>query len=89
MIKVIDFKGVEMSQEEYDYYQKITQDFTNDNINGKDYFHDVFEVDEDGCISMLKFSTNLEIPWLVIVFLQNLMINQRLRRIEKKMEIIK
>lgn len=85
-IRVIDHKGVDMTDEEYEYYQSLVAEFTYGIYNGKDQFHDMFEVDGEGCISMVKPPLKKEVGWAVIVFLQNLMINQRLRRMEKKLE---
>lgn len=82
MRRVIDFKSVEMMDEEFEYYNKLVQEFTFGVYNGKDQFHDVFDVDEDGCISLIRPPLKKEVGWAIIVFLQNLMINQRLRRME-------
>jgi hypothetical protein len=83
MFKVIDFKKVEMTNEEYEYYQEIIKEFTDDQYSGKEQFHNVFETDEDGCISIIKPPLKSQIAWVVIFFLQNLMLNQRIRRLEK------
>lgn len=88
MIRVIDYKGVEMTDEEFDYYNKLVLEFTFGMYNGKDQFHDVFDVDDEGCISLIRPPLKKEVGWAVIVFLQNLMINQRLRRLERKVEEI-
>jgi hypothetical protein len=84
-IRVIDHKGVDMTDEEYEYYSDLVSEFTFGTYNGKDQFHDMFEVDGEGCISMVKPPLKKEVGWAVIVFLQNLMINQRLRRMERKL----
>ena len=86
MIRVIDHKGVEMSDEEFAYYNQLVNEFTYGTYNGKDQFHNMFEVDEEGCISIIKPPLKKEDGRAIIVFLQNLMINQRLRRIEAKIE---
>lgn len=86
MIRVIDHKAVDMTNEEYDYYNSLVKEFTYGNHNGKDQFHDLFDVDGDGCISLVRPPIKKRVGWAIIVFLQNLMINQRLRRMEKKIE---
>lgn len=88
MIRVIDHKGVDMTDEEFEYYTKLVHEFTYGNNNGKDQFHDMFDVDGDGCISFVRPPLKKEVGWAVIVFLQNLMINQRLRRMEVKIKEI-
>ena len=80
---VIDFKQVEMIEEEYDYYNKIVNEFTIGVRNGKEQFHDLFDVDMDGCITFIRPSLKNEVAWATLFFLQTLMINQRLRRMEK------
>ena len=82
--KVIDFKSVDMEPEEFEYYQKLVQEFTQGPYSGKNQFHDIFDVDEDGCITIIRPPLKKEVAWGVIFFLQNLMINQRLRRMERK-----
>jgi hypothetical protein len=86
MIRVIDHKGVDMTNEEFDYYNELVSEFTHGNYQGKNQFHNIFDVDGDGCISLIRPPLKKEVGWAVIVFLQNLMINQRIRRMERKLE---
>jgi hypothetical protein len=83
-LRVIDYKQVEMEDEEYEYYQKLVNSFNYGTYSGKEQFHDVFDVDGDGCIAYINPPIGKQIAWAVLFFLQNLMINQRLRRIEKR-----
>jgi hypothetical protein len=80
--KIIDYKHVDMTEEEYEYYLQLVKEFTAGTSNGKDQFKDVFDVDEDGCIMLIRPPLRKSVGWAVLVFLQNLMINQRLRRME-------
>lgn len=82
--KIIDFKSVNMLPEEYEYYLSLVNEFTFGGYSGKEQFRDMFEVDDDGCITMIKPPLKKEVGWAIILFLQNLMINQRLRRMEKR-----
>lgn len=88
MIRVVDYKGVDMTDEEFEYYNRLVKEFTFGMYNGKDQFHDMFDVDDEGCISLIRPPLKKEVGWAVIVFLQNLMINQRLRRLERKVKEI-
>jgi len=72
-----------MTDEEYEYYQEIVRKCTYGNYSGKEQFKNIFEVDEDGCITTIQPSLGKEVFWAVLFFLQNLMINQRLRRMER------
>lgn len=80
---IVDYKKVDMTDEEKAYYEEIVKEFTNGSYSGKEQFRDVFDVDADGCISMIRPPLKKEVAWVVLVFLQNLMINQRLRRMEQ------
>ena len=82
-IRVIDYKGVEMTNEEYEYYKEVVDSFSDGTYSGREQFRDVFNVDDDGCITMIKPPLRKQIAWAVLFFLQNLMINQRIRRMEK------
>jgi hypothetical protein len=86
MFKIIDYKKVDMIEEEYEYYQKLLAEFTYGNYSGKEQFHDIFDVDGDGCIIIIRPPLKKEVGWAVLFFLQNLMINQRIRRMERKVE---
>lgn len=86
MIRVVDHKAVDMTDEEFEYYNSLIEEFTYGTYNGKNQFHDIFDVDNDGCISFIHPPLKKEVGWAVIVFLQNLMINQRLRRMENKIK---
>lgn len=84
-LRVIDYKQVDMTDEEFEYYEKLVQEFTSGTYSGKDQFRDVFEVDGDGCITFIHPPIKKQIAWAVLFFIQNLMINQRLRRIERRL----
>ena len=66
--------------------EELVKNFTTPEKSGKVFFRNLFDVDEEGCIKFIQPPMNTQIPWAILVFLQNLMINQRLRRIEKKVE---
>jgi len=82
MAKVIDYKKVDMSDLEFDYYKNLVKIFSDKdkNISGDIYFKDSFEIDNDGFITLIKTEKNM--PWAILFFLQNLMISQRLRIID-------
>jgi hypothetical protein len=69
-------KKIDLIDEEYDVYKDLVEEV------GIDIIYDLIQTDNDGCIYMLN-SPQEVIAWKVLFFLQNLMINQRLRRIEK------
>ncbi len=87
--KIINYMSVDMTDEEFSYYEKLVNEFTLGNYSGKDQFKDLFDVDGDGCISFIHPPFGKEVGWAVILFVQNLMINQRLRRMERVIEEFK
>ncbi len=82
MHKVIDYKKINISDEEFNYYNHLVELFSDKdkNIKGSIYFKDLFEVDEDGFIVLIK--TEKSVPWAILFFTQQLMISQRLRFID-------
>lgn len=83
-LQVVDHKAVDMTDEEFAYYGKLVQEFTVGMSNGKDQFRDLFEVDGDGCITLIHPPIRRQIGWGILFFVQNLMINQRIRRMERR-----
>lgn len=77
MIRAIDYQKVEMSDEEFAYYQELTAKFTDDKHKGTDYFANLFVTDADGLISLIKPAK--PIPWEILFFTLNLQQNQHLR----------
>lgn len=78
MIKIIDNKKVDVTQDEWDLYVKITASYE----NGKDLFKDLFESDDEGLIVFLR-PPSAYFSIEVVLFVQNLMIHQHLRRLDK------
>jgi len=89
MLQIIDFKQVEITKEEFKYYNQLVKSFTNGTYSGKNMFHDMFDVDLEGCITVIRPPLGKEVAWAAILFLQNLMINQRLRRMESWVRSLK
>jgi len=69
-----------MSDQEYVYYRRLVDLF------GSEYFHDIFDSDEEGCIEFIHPPLGRQVPWAVLIFLQNLMINQHERRRDRILE---
>ena len=71
MKKGIDNKKVDLSEPEYKHYQELIKAY------GAENFNDLFEADKDGIITVIKPIKS--VPWAVLFFIQNVMINQQLR----------
>lgn len=76
----IDYQEVDVSKEEADYYKEIVAQLTTKEIAGKEYFSNLFQTDDRGFITIIKPKNS--IPWIVIHFIQQIQISQRLRLID-------
>ena len=88
MKKGVDYQKVEMTEQEYEYYQDLVK------LYGAQVFSELFETDKNGTITIIKPTKS--IPWEVLFFIQNVMINQHLRAnderisaLERKLEALK
>lgn len=85
-MKVIGHKKVDVSDQEYQYYKSLVSFYTQNGFNGESYFNNLFETDENGIINLI--TPQKSIPWAIIFFIQNVMINQHLSMFEKRISII-
>jgi hypothetical protein len=82
MKRIIDYKQVDITEEEYAYLQQLLAEPPAD----KDQMRGLFEVDADGCITAIKPPIRGQVAWGLLIFFQNLMINQRLGRMERRQQ---
>lgn len=80
-LRIIANKRVEMTDDEFQFYQKIANSYP----QGKDLFRDLFETDDEGMIVFLVPPTK-EFSMEVVLFLQNLMVHQHMRKIYRDHE---
>jgi len=76
-MKLVGNKNIDITDEEYDYYLKLIERFKDENSTGEIYFQSLFDTDKNGFITLIR--TDKSIPWAVLFFAQQIMINQRLR----------
>ena len=79
MIRIIDNKRVDLTNDEFALYEKICRSYDRPNFKGEYLFEDLFESDDKGFITFLKPPTNYTTPE-VIFFLINIMVHQHLRK---------
>jgi len=82
MIRGIAYQKVDMTDREFEYYKELAEKYSEDDKKGSEYFRDLFETDERGVITIIK--TVKSIPWSILFFIQNLMINQQLRLFDER-----
>ena len=78
-MRIIDNKKIDMTDSEWDMYQKIVRSYTSPTNKGEDYFIDLFETNEDGIIIFLKPPSRRQTSLEVFLFLMSLMNHQHLR----------
>lgn len=76
MIKAIANQKIDLSSEEYRYYQELEKVF------GKDAFMNLFKTDEDGKIISVIPQSAAPTAMVIIFFFLNVMYNQRLRKLD-------
>lgn len=86
MIRVVDNKRLEMTDDEWAMYQKIVKSYTTLTNKGEDLFKDLFETDESGTIVFLKPPSQRQTSFEVFLFLMSLMQHQHLRIMYKQVD---
>lgn len=88
MKQYIGGKEVNVSENEFNYFLSLIDKFTDEekNINGEEYFIDLFDVDKNGFI--VSITPKKSVPWAALFFVQQLMINQRLEMCDRYLEKI-
>lgn len=80
MIRAIDNKPVDLSDDEFEYYLQIIKEF------GTNVLQETFETEEcSGFITLVKPPMNAKLPLGIVFFLFNVMLNQRVRRFDEMM----
>lgn len=82
MIRAVANKKIDLSSEEYEYFLSLKDVF------GEDSFYDLFVTDDHGNITMIKPDVKSPSSMAVIFFLLNVMLNQRLRTLDNKINKI-
>lgn len=83
MFKSIANKRVEISQEEFNYYEKLKEEFSEDAFIG------LFESNKDGRILAITPPLNKPTSMSAVFFIFNVMINQKLRELDKHIDALK
>ena len=83
MIRAVDNKPLDLSEDEFEYYLLIIKAF------GPNIFQQTFETIEDehspqhGWITIVKPPLNAQLPMGVVFYLFNVMLNQRIRKFDE------
>lgn len=88
-IRVVNNRKVDMTDDEWDIYQKICQSYTDITGKGEDLFIDLFESNDEGTIILLKPPSKRRTSLEVFLFLMALMQHQHLRLMWQEVEQLK
>ena len=76
---IINNKRVELTNDEWQMYQKIVKSYTTLTNKGEDLFIDLFEVDANGIILFLRPPSKRQTSFEVFLFLMSIQQHQHLR----------
>jgi len=79
-IKSVASTRLSLSQEEFEYYERLKQIFTEDAFRG------LFQTDLSGIITGISPDTSKATPMPVLFFLLNVSFNQRMRQVASHLE---
>lgn len=74
-MKAMGYSKVDITDDEFQYYKSLVKRY-----GGEHYFSDLFKSDDEGYITLI--TPKNAVPWEILFFIQNVMINQRLRVID-------
>ena len=86
MIRIVDNKRLDMTQEEFDMYNKIVASYTTISVSGEIYFTNLFESDNSGVITILKPPTQRTTTLEIFLFLITLFNQQHMRRMQSQID---
>lgn len=86
MIRIIDNKKIDLTNDEWTMYEKIVKSYSNPPNRGEDLFIDLFETDDEGIIMFLKPPNKRQTSFEVFLFLMAIMQHQHLRLMHKQVD---
>jgi hypothetical protein len=87
-IRIVDFKPLDMTEEEYTLYQSIVNSYNTHTNKGSDLFRDLFQTDDRGIITLLVPPTKQRTTLEVFLFLMTVSQNQHLRLMHEQVDDI-
>jgi hypothetical protein len=87
-IKIIDNKKVEMTEDEYKFYQDICINYDRQNFQGKEIFKNLFEVDDRGIIIFIKPPGTRATSMEAYLFITSIFWHQHMRLMHQKVDAL-
>lgn len=85
-IRVVDNKKLDLTNDEWQMYDKIVKSYTTNTNKGEDLFQDLFETDSNGIIIFLKPPSKRLTSFEVFLFLMSIMQHQHLRLMHQQVD---
>ena len=79
MMRIIDSKQIDLTNDEWNMYQAIVASYTTPTNKGEELFMDLFEVDDHGIIVFLKPPSKRQTSFEVFLFMMSVFQHQHLR----------
>jgi hypothetical protein len=86
VIKIIDNKKIDMTEDEYTLYKDICRSYDRPNFKGEELFRELFETDHHGMIIFLRPPNNRHTSMEVFMFMMVIFQHQNLRFMHKKVD---
>lgn len=86
MIRIVDNKKVDMTNDEFALYEKICKSYSSSTNKGEDFFFDLFESDANGIIVFLKPPSKRQTSFEIFMFLMAIQQQQYLRELKKEQD---
>lgn len=85
-IRIVNNKKLNMTDDEWDMFQKIVKSYTSPTNKGEDLFIDLFETDNNGIIIFLRPPSRRQTTFEVFLFLMALFQHQHLRLMHEQID---
>jgi hypothetical protein len=83
-IRIVDYKKIDMTEEEWELFQKIVKSYTTPTNRGEDLFTELFETNDNGVITLLRPPSVRRTTFEIFLFLMSLMSAQHLRVMQEE-----
>lgn len=84
MIRIIDNKKIDMTDDEWSMYNQICVSYDRPSFKGIELFRELFETDDYGIIVFIKPPSNRHTSMEVFLFISVVMLHQHIRLVEQR-----
>lgn len=85
-IRIIDYKKIDLTEDEWQMYQDICKSYDKPNFKGEDLFNGLFETDDDGIIVYINPPSKTYVSLEVFLFVVAVFNHQHVRLIHSQVK---